>query len=144
MKKALITLLLFVSLAIAAEYTGSTIPDKGDTERDLLVKINKVLNDAKTATAPVAISFKGAPSFAVTRYTATGSATIGLAARATRRGFSVRNNGASVVYIGNIGVTQSVGYALNAGEAIGLDTTAVVYVLTGGGSVAVTFLETYD
>lgn len=132
MKKILLILLL-TSVAVSyaqTPYPGTTVPFSQDQQPDSLKKINTIL-----------IGSRNLGSGQVTTSTSAAS----IAARATRRGITVRNLDSSItIYIGGVGVTSSTGMPLKAGESIAIDTSAAVYYIAASGAPILAFLESYD
>lgn len=88
---------------------------------------------------------KGAANQASGQVTTSTSAATLVAARATRRSVTIKNNDASiVVYIGPATVTSGNGMPLKGGESINIDTTALIQVIAASGTPVVAYYETYD
>lgn len=146
-KKSLLLfcLLMGAAAAICAPYNGSTVPQDNDQQIDSLRKINKLENDRTTGSTTSAMRVPGAANLATGQVTGAASP-VSIAARATRRGVTVRNTDASLsVYLGGANtVNASTGLLLKAGESISLDTSAAIYVYAASGSPVVGYAETYD
>jgi hypothetical protein len=72
------------------------------------------------------------------------TATLIVAANASRSGLQITNIGNSDVYIGESNVTPSTGHLLPTGKGntVSFSNTTAVYGVTAGGSETVSFLET--
>lgn len=99
-----------------------------------------------SGSVPTAASIgKGAPNIANGQVTASGTAATLVAARATRRGVTMKNLDTVItVYVGVATVTTANGMPLRAGESMSIDSTALVQVIAASGSPVVAYLETYD
>lgn len=83
--------------------------------------------------------------FSTGQATVTGTATLIVAANASRSGLVITNTGTTDVYlIENSSGTTSTGQLLpgTKGASLGFTTTGAVYGITGGGTAVLTFLQT--
>lgn len=81
--------------------------------------------------------------FSTGQATVTGSATLIVAANASRSGIVITNTGGSEVYIiENSNGTVLTGHYLPVGSSVGFSTTSAVYGITTIGTAVVTFLQT--
>lgn len=88
---------------------------------------------------------KGAAFTANGQVTTSTTAGTAVAARATRRGVTIKNLDATItVYVGIATVSATNGMELKAGESIPLDTTALIQVIAASGTPKIAFIETYD
>jgi len=70
------------------------------------------------------------------------SATLIKASNTSRRSLIIRNHGSVAVYVGNSGVTTSIGMILNQYDALSFDkNTAAIYGITSSGTSTVSFVE---
>lgn len=152
MKTRLLTCLLFSALAVAALSQGFPdviTPKQGDTDKDSLHKINKILNDARTGSAPLVIAGEGqasrSGSIATSQVTLSTAAQVVIAASTARRSVIVRNTDASIsIYVGAAGVTTTTGMIVKAGEAVTINTTAAIYAIAVSGTPVANTLSEND
>ena len=69
------------------------------------------------------------------------TATLIIAANASRAALAIANPSAVTVYLGASGVTAATGHALLTGTAITMPVTSAVYGIVASGSQTVTYLE---
>lgn len=148
MKKfLLIPLLCLLAVCAQAQYPANTIPDGGDSEANTLKKTLRVLNDAKTGAAPLAVSSGAAKSatIATSKVTLSTSASLISAASTTRHAILIRNVDATIsVYVGVSGVSSTTGFLLKAGESVSIYSTAAIYGIAASAAPAVNTLSEND
>lgn len=87
----------------------------------------------------------GAPNIAIGQVTAGVASGVLVAARATRRSVTIRNqDDADSAYIGTGTVTSGNGFLLKFGESISIDSTAALNCIRATGDVQLAILEVYD
>jgi hypothetical protein len=119
----------------------STAPPVDGTDYGLQVYAN-----LGSEVVAVSQELQGAANFATGQVALNASsATVILAARATRRSSLVTNSSASIViYVGPAGVTTSTGQPIAAGASLTIPSTAAVYGIAASSTPTAAYSEAHD
>jgi hypothetical protein len=93
-----------------------------------------------------ALAQNAPPRMGASQVTVAATATLTAIARSNRMAVTIQNHGTTAMYCGpDSTVTSSTGFRLPGvdGASVTIPTTAIVYCITGGGTQAVSVLESY-
>jgi hypothetical protein len=126
-----------------AEALRTTSVDAAGSAVSPATAANQTTQNTKLDT--ISSKLTGAANFANGQVTAGAVSGVLVAARATRRVVTIRNqDAANSAYVGGGTVTSGNGFLLKAGESISIETTAALNCLRATADVSLAYLEIYD
>jgi hypothetical protein len=124
-------------------YSEVVYPDGGTVPTGAATAAKQ--DTGNTTLSTISSKLTGAANYANGQVTAATASGALVAARATRRSVTIRNQDTTnSAYIGAGTVTSGNGFLLKAGESIAIDTVAAINCIRATADVALAYFETYD